>query len=164
MMKLKNIHRGGKGREHLVYAELHDDEGLVVSATIDYILQVAEERGYEIEGVRNTSRRILLIDDLRTLTKPGEIARTYADGIKALQNGPWDELYLDHDLGEEKTGYDIMNWLEANPEYLPGEIKFVTANPVGRKNMEVVLRRLCASGRYGYYANGKVSKTSPVQG
>jgi len=89
--------------------------------------------------------RKLLIDDMRNI-QDARVARTYADGIAALKNeGPWDTLYLDHDLGEEipsHTGYGIMCWLEANPEYLPGEIILVTSNPVGRSKMQVVINRL----------------------
>lgn len=54
----------------------------------------------------------------------------------------WDMVYLDHDLGGEQTGYDIMCWLEANPVYLPKEIVIITSNPVGRQRMEVVRKRL----------------------
>lgn len=86
---------------------------------------------------------ILLIDDLRTII--GAVTcRTYAEGIAALQATYWDTLYLDHDLGEEKTGYDVMCFLEANPDRLPGKIKLVTSNPVGRERMEVVIRKLYA--------------------
>jgi len=63
--------------------------------------------------------------------------------------GPWDVLLLDHDLasycegGVEKTGYNLMCWLEENqdihPEWIPKEIKLVTANPVGRDRMQIVI-------------------------
>ncbi len=64
--------------------------------------------------------RTLLIDDLRNI-KADVIARTYDEGIRELTyNGPWDLLLLDHDLasfvnGIEKTGYDVMCFLEENP-------------------------------------------------
>jgi hypothetical protein len=89
--------------------------------------------------------KTLLIDDMRDI-KTDRVARTYDDGISALKNeGPWDTLYLDHDLGEldpRKTGYGIMNFLEQNPELLPKNIVLVTSNPVGRKQMEVIIKRL----------------------
>lgn len=105
--------------------------------------------------------RLLLIDDVRTEVNlqydygmyPSEyditIAKNFNDGIKEL-NSPegWDILMLDHDLasydteGRERTGYDIMNYLEANPSLKPGAIEFVTANPVGRQKMEQVRKRL----------------------
>lgn len=89
--------------------------------------------------------RTLLIDDTRTapVTK---IARTYDEGIEALQNeGPWDILYLDHDLADpdpHKTGCGIMNFLEANPELKPVKINLVTSNPVGRRQMQVIIDKL----------------------
>jgi len=100
--------------------------------------------------------KILLIDDLRSediieITygkRPTHVARDYDQGIKALkEEGPFDLLYLDHDLGDynkfvERTGYDVMCFLEENPQFLPKEIVFVTANPVGRKKMMAVYRKL----------------------
>lgn len=89
--------------------------------------------------------KTLLIDDMRDI-KVDRIARTFDDGIEALKNeGPWNILYLDHDLGDEdphKTGYGIMEYLEANPDKLPGKIELVTSNPVGRQKMKVVIERL----------------------
>lgn len=90
------------------------------------------------------SMKALLIDDMRTMTVD-RIARTYDDGISALKESQWDILYLDHDLGDEdphKTGYGIMLFLEENKEYLPKEIVLVTANPVGRIKMQVVIDQL----------------------
>lgn len=89
--------------------------------------------------------KTLLIDDLRDI-KADVVARTYDEGIDALTNkGPFDVLYLDHDLADpdpHKTGYGIMCFLEANLRLLPGKIMLVTSNPVGRKNMEVVIEKL----------------------
>jgi len=92
--------------------------------------------------------RVLLIDDIRDL-KADVIARNYFDGIRHLKdNGPWDLVLLDHDLAsydenkKEKTGYDIMCWLEEHTKYLPAEIQLVTSNPVGRKRMQQVIDKL----------------------
>ncbi len=92
--------------------------------------------------------RHLLIDDYRNLSVD-VIARNYDEGIKQLElNGPWDELLLDHDLasfdddGHEKTGYDIMCWLEEHPEYLPKKIVCVSANTVGVQRINTVIERV----------------------
>lgn len=91
--------------------------------------------------------RTLLIDDLRNLTAD-RIARDFNDGISALKNeGPWDVLLLDHDLGDfvmgtERTGEHIMKFLEENPQYLPGSIRIVSSNPVGRQRMQVIINKL----------------------
>lgn len=91
-------------------------------------------------------RKILLIDDLRVIPEATMIARTFEAGMYALKNeGPFDRLYLDHDLGDEddkKTGYGIICFLEENPAFLPKEIVLVTANPVGRVKMQTVIDRL----------------------
>lgn len=102
--------------------------------------------------------RNLLIDDMRN---PGEgiiptdcvVARDYWTGLGAIIHcGPWDTLYLDHDLGcfhegKELTGYSILCELEMCyahvwPELLPQQIILVTSNPVGRARMEQVIRKL----------------------
>lgn len=87
--------------------------------------------------------KTLVIDDLRFFETASVHARNYEEGIYQLKNcGPWDLLYLDHDLGEDKTGYDVMCWLEENTEYLPGEIVCVSANPVGKDRITQVIDKL----------------------
>lgn len=105
--------------------------------------------------------KILLIDDIRTKQYVSvergidvtHIERTFQSGLEALKNETWDLLVLDHDLasfdedGKEKTGLDIMNFLEeqvalGNTEVMPKEIYFITANPVGKMNMKYVLERI----------------------
>lgn len=90
--------------------------------------------------------RTLLIDDMRQSHYITRTARTYDDGIKALtEEGPWNVLYLDHDLGETdpaKTGEGIMRFLEENPQYLPEDIVMISSNPVGRQRMRVIIDKL----------------------
>lgn len=99
--------------------------------------------------------RILLIDDIRkpilitsTYGIEGDftIATSYQEGIDALtQNETFDLLCLDHDLssydetGKEKTGYDIMLFLECYQQYMPKAFLWVSSNPVGRRNMQAAL-------------------------
>lgn len=105
------------------------------------------------------SKKTLLIDDMRAIDAD-VIARTFESGIHALKHlGPFETLYLDHDLGEvdehgseipvevdgdlyPPNGYGIMCFLEANPHYLPKAITIVSSNPVGRRNMQVVIDKL----------------------
>lgn len=93
--------------------------------------------------------RILAIDDLRDIPEADCVARTAQEGIKQLQeNGPWDLLYLDHDLasydehGKEITGYDILCWLENYPQFMPHKITLVSANPVGRDKMQAAINSI----------------------
>lgn len=120
------------------------------------------------------SKKILLIDDQRDpeMIKNGkedendlpesykesevEIARTYAEGIRALERQDWELLLLDHDLssfrddGKEQTGYDVMCWLEEHPEHIPKGIKLVTANPSGGRRMLAVIQKLEFEGKTKY--------------
>jgi hypothetical protein len=93
--------------------------------------------------------RTLAIDDSRELPEASVLARNFNEGIRQLElNGPWDLLLLDHDLasfdndGKEKTGYDIMCWLEENLQFLPKKIECVSANPVGRSRITLLITSL----------------------
>lgn len=88
----------------------------------------------------------LLIDDIRDLNTD-LIARTYEVGISCLLMLQVTHLYLDHDLGgpDGKTGYDILKFIfdPAVKEFkvdVPRFIQLVTQNPVGRINMEKLLK------------------------
>lgn len=88
--------------------------------------------------------KTILIDDIRNLPAD-RVARTFEDGIEALKNeGPWDLLLLDHDLGQEdgKDGTGIVNWLEENKNLMPKEVIIVSSNPVGRNRMRLVLDKI----------------------
>lgn len=113
------------------------------------------------------TRRILIVDDIRSEehiagldiprydpSDPLEpkdsvlIARTYTLGIQALQlMGPWDVLYLDHDLScpglveAEKTGYHVACWIEEqvhnqNLHLVPKNIICISSNPAGIQKIE----------------------------
>ena len=103
--------------------------------------------------------QVLLIDDQRNAVfisitygiEVTKIAKDFESGIEALKSQKWDLLLLDHDLnsyvdGIEKTGYDIMLWLEVNPVHMPSEIHLVTANPVGAARMRSVIASLQSKG------------------
>ena len=71
-----------------------------------------------------------------------EISRSYEDGLAKLQSQKWDLLLLDHDLGGDKTGYDLMNWLEMNPEHSPSVIRVISFNPSGASRMIEVIKAM----------------------
>lgn len=52
-------------------------------------------------------------------------------------------ISLDHDLGLERTGYDVIKWIEEQVyldlSYHPPYIKIHSANSVGIDNMEAAL-------------------------
>ena len=88
----------------------------------------------------------LLIDDIRNLDDMDLIARTYNAGVSCLIMLSVTHLYLDHDLGEDQTGYDILKFMADHVLYckgfkniMPSFIQLVTANPVGKENMKNLL-------------------------
>lgn len=81
----------------------------------------------------------LLIDDAKTYGSD-ITARTARAGKLILErlSGYIDELGIDHDLGGEISGYDVVVWALAN-NYLPDRVQVVSMNPVGRKAIVNVL-------------------------
>lgn len=87
---------------------------------------------------------IIAVDDKRDLIKDGAdmVIRTYKEAIRMLPNLDVDELWLDHDLGGNKTGYDILCLIEAGKINRPRSIKLLTANPAGRAKMNQALESM----------------------
>jgi hypothetical protein len=95
----------------------------------------------------------LFVDDERNPPdETWDVARNYSEALDKLTNNKYDVLSLDHDIasfdpdGREKTGYDITLWLVDKHHsnryfHVPSKIKVHSANPVGKKNMESVIRR-----------------------
>lgn len=97
-----------------------------------------------VDDIRNS------IDDSQFRIKAREFgarivqtSRTYDDAIKWIEES-WDDIVyisLDHDLGEDQTGYDIACHIEnllhrciINQYHLP-ELRCHSANPAGRENI-----------------------------
>ena len=89
--------------------------------------------------------KILFVDDIRVpqLKDDIEVVRNYNDAIFCLRNNTYDYISLDHDLGEDKTGYDIAKYIVENQIQLKG-FKVHSANSVGRFNIVQLLTH------YGY--------------
>lgn len=89
---------------------------------------------------------LLWIDDIRDIPDKYKelynccIARDYEDAISKLSKFTFDIICLDHDLGEEKTGYDICKYIIEN-KIKCKEYRIHTSNPVGRDNMYAILNR-----------------------
>lgn len=86
------------------------------------------------------------VDDIRKPTIEEAVwCRNYESAIEEIKKIKEEPvlLCLDHDLGEEKTGYDIAKYIIENniPISL---IQIHSANPVGRANMNQLLTH------YGY--------------
>ena len=90
----------------------------------------------------------LFVDDTRPCPAGWVLARTYKEAMAHLfycSNGV-SEVSLDHDLGEEKTGYDIACAIEevahTFDNYNPPLIHCHSANPVGIKRIETVAKKV----------------------
>lgn len=99
-----------------------------------------------LESKKQPKKYLLWVDDLRGIPNNyiGEyhtvIARNYNEAIRELKRFKYDIISLDHDLGEEKSGYDICKYIIENNIHC-NEFRIHTRNPVGRDNMVQLLRR-----------------------
>lgn len=80
------------------------------------------------------------IDNVNVNNEDIIVCRSYMDTIEILDCMSFDIIDLDHDLGEEKTGYDICKYIVENNIKCP-KFYLHTANPVGRLNMKQLLQR-----------------------
>ncbi|MCM0677811.1 hypothetical protein NCC78_24485 [Micromonospora phytophila] len=94
--------------------------------------------------------RIVLVDDLRSFVdgRLAHVARTSAAGVEVLarhRGQRLNELWLDHDLGEDDTIWPVVEVLErAAFEEHPFDIGVVyvhSANPAGAEKIMQALRR-----------------------
>ena len=98
--------------------------------------------------MRKKKLNYIFIDDMRLPPKAqGDwtvVSRSYDTAIMAIEKYKDEELYIsfDHDLGEEKTGYDVAKYLVENS--ISAHYQIHSANPVGRFNIEQLLQH------YGY--------------
>lgn len=85
----------------------------------------------------------LFLDDLRIVPNVFLSVKSYFEFTEfILQNRLPDFISFDHDLGEEKTGYDCAKWLVNfcmdNNLQLP-EFSVHSQNPVGKENIQLLL-------------------------
>lgn len=92
--------------------------------------------------------KLLYVDDIRqpniirysTYSYKIIISKNYDDAINMLNTCKFNAIDLDHDLGEDKTGYDICKYIIENNIKLD-RVYIHTSNPVGRYNMKQLLER-----------------------
>ena len=77
------------------------------------------------------------------------ICRSYADAVWAIETyGMPDFISFDHDLGEDRTGYDFAKWLGFyimdNNEKIYNWFAYQvhSANPVGAENIDKYMKNL----------------------
>ena len=91
------------------------------------ILFIDDERMPHKVGIDKNSPNIILFH-----------ATTYQSALICFRIMPrFDEVYFDHDLGEEKTGYDLIKEMYAElPNKFPRKVFVHSDNPVGAVNIE----------------------------
>ena len=88
----------------------------------------------------------IYLDDERSA--PENWVRTYTveDTIYFLKMCDVEEISLDHDLGYDKTGYDVLLWLEqkvfTDRSYTPPIIHIHTANSSARIKMILAVQSI----------------------
>ena len=87
----------------------------------------------------------LWVDDIREAPEGWDVARTYDEAVKKLLTTSYRVVSLDHDLGEEKTGYDIACVIEAmvvKGYEVPSMIMCHSANPVGKARISQAVKSI----------------------
>jgi hypothetical protein len=95
----------------------------------------------------------LWVDDLRIPPDDTfDVARTFNDAIQALMAVEYEEIYLDHDLsswddvGRERTGAHIVDWLAEQSMTVPGfaapkRFYILSDNGPGIRTMRLTIER-----------------------
>lgn len=119
-----------------------------VFKTLEEAQQYCDRMNEKIEfnRLRKTFKNYLYVDDIRQI--PRELNNSYKcfqvlnykEAITKLKRTKFSIIDLDHDLGEEKTGYDICKYIIENDIQFD-KIRIHTSNPVGRDNMIQLLER-----------------------
>jgi len=81
----------------------------------------------------------LWVDDSKPCPYGCAVARTYDEALRLLRSFDYDVLYLDHDLGEPRTGYDLLMQLIAD-DRVPTKVVCISWNPVGRQRIEAAVQ------------------------
>lgn len=102
----------------------------------------------------------LWLDDERAPWKFGcigwEWCKTADEAIALLQTGQVTEASLDHDLSfkatmgyseGERTGYEVVCWMEENDVWPINGVQVHSINPVGRARMQQVINKHYGSQR-----------------
>lgn len=62
------------------------------------------------------------------------VARTYDDALRMMRRFKYAVLYLDYDLGEQRTGLDLLRQVK-HEGICPPRVECISWNPVGRERI-----------------------------
>lgn len=88
--------------------------------------------------MRTPSEMHLWVDDCKPEPYGCAVARTFDDALALMRRYSYPVLYLDHDLGEARTGYDLLLQVQAEG-ICPPRVECISWNPVGRARILAAL-------------------------
>lgn len=72
-----------------------------------------------------------------------DLATTFEEAIEKLSsNPPYDVVYLDYKLPGLKTGDDVLDFMEENPEKIPDRIIIISFHPDCMMNARIINSKL----------------------
>lgn len=89
------------------------------------------------KSIRKSTKRALnslWVDDCKAAPEGCAVAHTYDDALRMLRKYRYEVLYLDFDLGERRTGLDLLRQARAENR-LPAKVECISWNPVGRRQI-----------------------------
>jgi len=87
----------------------------------------------------------VFLDDKRDCPEGWILAKTYKKAIKLLETGEVTEMSLDHDLGSNKTGYDVLIYIEQKMHkeiFTVPKLRVHTSNPPARIRMRTAIEAI----------------------
>jgi hypothetical protein len=87
----------------------------------------------------------VFLDDIRTPPLEWVVVRTAAQAIALLEGGQVTEMSLDHDLGGDRTGMEVLNWIEqqvVEHGFQPPQLIAHSGNPVGRQRLQAAIESI----------------------
>ena len=84
----------------------------------------------------------IFLDDIRPAPEDYILVRSGREFVELVLKNKYNIniVSLDHDLGNNITGYDVAKWIVIN-DIWPNKIIIHTQNPVGKENMYKLLER-----------------------
>jgi hypothetical protein len=91
----------------------------------------------------------LWLDDVRPAPLGWVHTANVFDAMCILSAYPVEHLSLDHDLGTELTGFDLLRWMKDENKWPTESIAIHSMNPVGRERMEQFIAQHCPLSKGG---------------
>jgi len=105
-------------------------------------LKCPQCRGFMDELVEMTADPVrLFVDDFYDAPEGWTVARTSEEAIALLNKGNVVECTLDHDLGDDDTGYRVVCWMEEHDIWPVDGVRCHSSNGPGIQRIELALKR-----------------------